>query len=150
MRTLVSAVLTMLALAGGGAADALKTEPVEDHMFPLPPQEVAAGKFEEWQRETAKKPSAIKYTRVEYDRRTYWVAAASFGFGDPSSKIAVYAPTEGGSFQRCLLGGPIKVAKLSVAVDAKTGLLNVSEEVRSGTKGEVLLTCNLKAVGVLP
>jgi hypothetical protein len=111
---------------------------------------VVAGKFEEWQREAAKKPSAIAYTRVEYDRRTYWVAEASFGFADPSSKIAVYAPTKGGSFQQCLLVGPIKSGKLGVAADAKTGLLNVTEEVRSGTEGEVVLSCNLKAVGVLP
>src|SRR4051812_39768769 len=47
MRTLVSAAaLTILALAGGGAADAPKTAPVEDLLFPLPPEEVAAGKFE--------------------------------------------------------------------------------------------------------
>ena len=75
---------------------------------------------------------------------------ASFGYGDPASKIAVYAPTKGRSFQRCLLAGPIKAATLAVAVDAKTGMLNLREEARSSTKGEVVLSCNLKAIGVLP
>jgi hypothetical protein len=151
MRTLFSAAaLTMLALAGGGTTAAPKTAPAEDLLFPLPAEEVEAGRFEEWQREAAKTPSAIAYTSVEYDRRAYWVAEARCGFGDPSSKIAVYAPTKEGSFRRCLLVGPIKAGSCAVAADAKTGVLSVTEEVRSGTKGEVVLSCSLKAVGILP
>jgi hypothetical protein len=149
MRAFVStAVLVLLGLTGSGCADAPKAAPAEDVMFPLPPREVPAGKFEQWQREAAKKPSSVTYTRVEYDRKAYWVVEASFGYGDPSEKIAVYAPTKDGSFRRCLLAGPIKAGKLTVAADAKTGLLNLTEEVR--TKDEVVLSCNLKAIGVLP
>ena len=151
MRAFVSgAVLALLALACGGPADTPKEVPLEDLLFPLPPLEVAAGKFEQWQREAAKKPSGAAYTRVEYDRKAYWVVEAGIGYGDPPKKIAVYAPTKDGSFRRCLLAGPIKTVKLAVAADAKTGLLKLSEEIRSGTKSEVLLSYNLKAIGVLP
>jgi hypothetical protein len=122
-----------------------KEAPAEDLLFPLPPQEVAAGKFEQWQREAAKKPSNFTYTRVEYDGKAYWVVEAiASGYGDPPRKIAVYAPTKGGSFRRCLLAGPIKFEKLAVAVDAKTGMLTLREEADSSRKGEVVLSCNLK------
>ena len=130
--------------------DAPKANDLEDGLFPLPPREVAAGKFEQWQREAAKKPSSVTYTRVEYDRKAYWVVEASFGYGDPSEKIAVYAPMKDGSFRRCLLAGPLKAATLTVAVDAKTGMLNLREEANNRTKGEVVLSCNLKAIGVFP
>lgn len=151
MRALVFATaLALLGLASNGSADAPKEAPVKDLLFPLPPEEVAAEKFERWQREAAKKPSSVKYTRVEYDRNSYWVVEAHFGFGDPSAKVAVYAPTKGGAFQRVMLVGPIKAARLTVTADAKTGTLNLTEEIGSRTKGEVVLSCNLKAVGVLP
>lgn len=151
MRVIVSAtVLALLALTGCGPASAHKDAPAEDILFPLPPQEVAVGKFEQWAREAAKQPSSITYCRVEYDRKAYWVVEASFGYGDPSSKIAVYAPTQDGSFRRCLLAGPIKAGKLAVAVDAKTGVLSLREEANRSRKGEVVLSCNLSAIGVLP
>jgi len=151
MRVLVpAAVLALLALTGWATPDAPIANDLEDVLFPLPPREVAAGMFEKWQQEAAKKPSSVTYNRVEYDRKAYWVVEASFGYGDPSEKIAVYAPTKDGSFRRCLLAGSLHAGKLAVAADAKTGLLELREEVRSGTKGEVVLSCNLKAVGVLP
>ena len=151
MQAIVSAaLLALLALTSRGPADAPKEAPAEDLLFPLPPQEVAAGKFEQWAREAAKQPSSTTYTRVEYDRKAYWVVEASFGFGDPSEKIAVYAPTKDGSFRRCLLAGPIKAGGLAIALDAKTGVLTLREEADNGRKGEVVLSCNLKAVGVLP
>lgn len=151
MRVLVpTAVLALLVLTGSGPADTPKENAAEDVLFPLPPQEVAAGKFEQWRREAAKKPSNVTYTRVEYDRKAYWVVEACFGYGELSVKIAVYAPTKDGSFRRCLLAGPIKAGKLVVVADAKTGLLNWREEANNRTKGEVVLSCNLKAVGVLP
>jgi len=34
-----------------------------------------------------------------------------------------------------------------VAVDAKTGMLEVRERANSGIKGEVVLSCNLKTIG---
>jgi hypothetical protein len=135
---------------GRGPADAPKETSAEDLLFPLPPQEVAAGKFEQWAREAVKQPSSTTYTRVEYDRKAYWVVETIFGYGDPSEKIAVYAPTKGGSFRRCLLAGPIKASGLAIALDAKTGVLSLREEADSSRKGEVVLSCNLKAVGVLP
>ena len=102
MRALISAsVLVVLSLpddAPGGP----KQPPAEDILFPLPPEEVSAKEFEQRQQEAAKKPSSVTYTRVEYDGKAYWVVQASFGFGDPSSKIAVYAPTKGGPFRRPL------------------------------------------------
>ena len=151
MRMLISAaIVAVLALVSLAIPDDPKVNDLEDALFPLPPQEVAAGRFEQWQREAAKKPSSVTYTRVEYDKKAYWVVEASFGYGDPSEKIAIYAPTKDGSFRRCLLAGPIKAGKLAVAADAKTGLLNLSEKMNSRTRGEVVLSCNLKAIGVLP
>ena len=151
MQAIVSAaLLALLVLTSRGPADAPKQAPAEDLLFPLPPQEVAAGKFEQWARETAKQPSSTTYTRLEFDRKEYWVVEASFGYGDPSEKIVVYAPTKDGSFRSCLLAGPIKAVKLAIALDAKTGVLTLSEEANSSRKGEVVLSCNLKAVGVLP
>ncbi len=150
MRAFVAAALLALpALTGSGPAAVPKQAPAEDILFPLPPQEVAAGKFERWQREASKKPSSITYTRVTYDRKVYWVVEVRFGYGDPCAKIAVYAATKGGSFRRCLLAGPIKAGTLAVAVDAKTGMLNLREEANRRTKGEVVLSFNLKAIGVL-
>ncbi len=124
-----AAVLVLLAVAGRGPAGGPKEAPAEDLLFPLPPREVAAGKFEQWAREAAKQPSSTTYTRVEYDRKAYWVVEASFGYGDPSEKIAVYAPTTNGSFRRCLLAGPIKAGKLAIAVDAKTGILLTAAQI---------------------
>src|ERR1700733_11420847 len=97
MRTLVCAsVLALSALNGSGCSDDPKEAPGEDFLFPLPPQEVATGKFEQWHREATKKPSSVTYTRV-----AYWVVEAfASGYGDPPKKIAVYAPTKGGSFRR--------------------------------------------------
>lgn len=151
MRAIVSvAVLALLALTSHGPADTPKEVPTEDLLFPLPPQEVAAKKFEQWEREAAKQPSSVTYTRVEYDGKAYWVVKARFGFGDASEKIAVYAPTKDGSFRRCLLAGPLKVGKPAIAVNARTGQLTVREEANSHIKGEVVLSCNLKTIGVLP
>jgi hypothetical protein len=151
MRVLLpAAILAVLALVSPATPNDPKANDPEDALFPLPPREVAAGMFEKWQEEAAKKPSSATYTRVDYDRKAYWVVEASFGYGDPSEKIAVYAPTKDGSFRRCLLAGPIKAGKLTVAADAKTGLLTLSEDVNGRTRGEVVLSCNLKAIGVLP
>src|SRR5687768_12713088 len=151
MQAIVSAaLLALLALTSRGPAEAPKEAPAEGLLFPLPPQEVAAGKFEQWAREAAKQPSSVTYTRVEYGKNAYWVVEASFGYGDPSKKIAVYAPTKDGSFRRCLLAGPIKAVSLAIAVDAKTGVLTLREEANNGRKGDLVLSCNLKAVGVLP
>jgi hypothetical protein len=151
MRVLIPAVvLAVLAIVPRATPNAPKANDSEDLLFPLPAQEVAAGMFEKWQREAEKIPSSLTYTRVEYDKKAFWVVEARFGYGDPSEKIAVYAPTEDGSFRRCLLAGPIKAAKLAVVADAKTGMLELREEVRSGTEGQMILSCNLKAVGVLP
>src|SRR5438128_2206711 len=51
MRAIVSAaVLALLAFTSCGPADAPKEAPAEDLLFPLPPQEVAAGRFEQWAR----------------------------------------------------------------------------------------------------
>ena len=111
MRMLIpAAILTVLVLVHPATPNDPKANDLEDAVFPLPPREVAAGMFEKWQQQAAKKPSSVTYTRVEYDRKAYWVVEASFGYGDPSEKIAVYAPTKEGSFRRCLLAGPIKAA----------------------------------------
>ena|ERR1700677_1146707 len=148
MKRAFCSMAAMILFAGSGPADTPKENATEDLLFPLPPQEVAAGKFEQWQREAAKKPSNFTYTRVEYDRKAYWVVEAiASGYGDPPKKIAVYAPTKGGSFRRCLLAGPIQFEKLAVALNSKTGLLNMSEQANNRSKGEVVLSCDLKAVG---
>jgi hypothetical protein len=43
-----------------------------------------------------------------------------------------------------------KASGLALALDARTAELTLGEEANSSRKGEVVLSCNLKAVGVLP
>ena len=145
-----AAILAFLALGSAASPDDPKPNDLKDVLFPLPPQEVAVGMFEKWQQEAAKKPSGATYTRVDYDRKAYWVVEAGIGYGDPPKKIAVYAPAKDGSFRRCLLAGPIQAGMLAVAADARTGVLEVREQSRGGAKGQLVLSCNLKNIGVLP
>ena len=65
----------------------------------------------------------------------------------PYKSIAVYAPAKDGSFQRCLLADSTQAGWLAVAVDAKTGMLELRERANSDIKGEVVLSCNLKTIG---
>jgi hypothetical protein len=144
---LLAAVLAVLALILRAAPAAPKANDPEDVLFPLPPREVAAGMFEKWQQEAAKKPGPITYTRVEYDRKAFWVADAHFGYGNAYKRIAVYVPRKDGSFRRCLLADLSGAVHLAVAVDAKTGMLELREQASSSVKGEVVLSCNLKVAG---
>src|SRR5262245_38762688 len=151
MRVLIPAAdLAALALVPWATPDAPKANDPEDLLFPLPPREVAAGTFEEWQRQAEKMPSSLTYSRVEYDKKAFWVAQARFGCGAASQKIAVDAPTKGGSLRRCLLAGPIKAGNLAVVADAKAGTSNLREQANSRLEGEVVLSCNLSTIGVLP
>jgi len=145
-----AAVLALLALTGWASPDNPKANAPEELLFPLPPEKVVAGMFEKWQQEAAKKSANVTYTRVEYNKNAIWVVDAHFGFGDPCKKIAVYALAKDGSFRRCLLAGPIKAGRLAVAVDAKTGMLELREKANSSVKDEVVLSCNLKTICVLP
>jgi hypothetical protein len=148
MRVLVPvAVLAVLALIPRVTPAAPKADDPEDVLFPLPAREVAAGMFEKWQKEAAKKPGPVTYTRVKYAGRSFWVAEAHFGYGTPYKRIAVYAPAKDGSFRRCLLADSNRAGRLAVAVDAKTGMLELREEANSSIKDEVVLSCNLKSVG---
>jgi hypothetical protein len=149
MRVLVFvAALALLSHAGQAALAAPKANDPADSVFH--PQEVAAGMFEKWQREAAKNASAVvayTYTRVEYDKKTFWVADAHYGDGVPYKSIAVYAPAKDGSFRRCLLADSNQAGWLAVTVNPKSGLLELRERANSDIKGEVVLSCNLKTVG---
>jgi hypothetical protein len=90
--------------------------------------------------EAAKKPGAVTYTRVEFDKKSFWVVDVHYGDGVPYKEIAVYAPTKGGSFRQCLLADSNRAGKLAVTVDAKTGMLTLREEANSSIKGEVVLS----------
>src|SRR5262245_13623412 len=104
MRMLIpAAILAVLTLISPATPADPKANDPEDGLFPLPPREVAAGMFEKWQQEAAKRPSSVTYTRVDYDKKAFWVAEAHFDYGDPDKKIALYAPTKDGAFRRCLL-----------------------------------------------
>ena len=142
-----AAILSVLAFVPQATPDTPKANDLEDVLFPLPPREVAAGMFEKWQQEAAKKPSSVTYTRVEYDKKAFWVVDAHFGYGNAYKRIAVYAPAKDGSFRRCLLAETNGAASLAAAVDAKTGMLELREQANSSLKGEVVLSCNLKAIG---
>lgn len=148
MRVLVpAAVLALLALTGWATPDAPKANDPGDALFPLPPREVAAGTFKKWQQEAAKNPSNVTYTRVEYNRKAFWVVDVHFGYGTPYKTIAVYAPAKDESFRRCLLADSNRAGSLAVAVDPKTGMLELREQANSSIKGEVVLSCNLKSIG---
>src|SRR5262245_17557768 len=146
MRVLVpAAVLALLALTGRATPDDPKANDPRDPITHL--REVAAGTFEKWQQEAAKDPSNVTYTRVEYDRKAFWVVDVHLGYGNPYKTIAVYAPAKDGSFRRCLLADSNRAGWLAVAVDPKTGVLEVRERANSRIKGEVVLSCNLKTIG---
>ena len=118
----------------------------------LHPREVAAGQFEKWQKETEKNKDlraavTYTYTRVEYDKKVFWVADAHYGDGVPYKSIAVYAPEKDGSFRRILVADSNQAGWLAVTVDPKSGLLELRERANSELKGEVVLSCNLKTVG---
>jgi hypothetical protein len=149
MRVLIpAAILAVLVLVPRVTPDAPKANGPGDSIFH--PREVAAGMFEKWQQEAAKNPSAVvtyTYTRVEYDKKTFWVADAHYGDGVPYKSIAVYAPAKDGSFRRCLLADSNQAGWLAVAVDAKTGVLELRERANSDLKDQVVLSCNLKTIG---
>jgi hypothetical protein len=151
MRALVpAAVLALLAFTGCATPDDPKSnDPIlNDPRDPVSHlREVAAGKFEQWQREATKTPSNVTYTRVEYDTKAFWVVDVHLGFGNAYKTIAVYAPAKDGSFRRCLLADSNAAGHLAVTVDAKAGVLELREQANSTIKGEVVLSCNLKTIG---
>jgi hypothetical protein len=118
----------------------------------LHPRKVAAGEFEEGQKQTEKNKDlraavAYTYTRVEFDKKAFWVADAHYGDGVAYKSIAVYAPEKDGSFRRVLVADSNRAGWLAVSLDAKTGVLELRERANSELKGEVVLSCNLKTVG---
>jgi hypothetical protein len=147
MKVLIpTAVLALLVLTGWATPDAPKA--IDPGDASVHPREVAAGMFEKWQQEAAKDPrSNVTYTRVEYDKKAFWVVDVHFGYGNPYKTIAVYAPLKEGSFRRCLLADSNRAGSLAVAVVPKTGVLELRERANSRIKGEVVLSCNLKTIG---
>jgi hypothetical protein len=105
--------------------------------------------FEKRQLEAAKRyPQSVNpYTRVEWNKQTFWVVEVHLGYGNPYKKVAIYAPAKDGSFQRCLLADSNRAVSLAVAVDQKTGVLEIREAGDSNIKGELVLSCNLKTIG---
>ena len=60
MRILIPAALVaLLALISPVASGDPKVNELEDVLFPLPPREVAAGRFEKLQQEAARKPASV-------------------------------------------------------------------------------------------
>jgi hypothetical protein len=139
--------LALLALIGRATPDGPKASDTPDDLFN--PRVVTAGTFEKLQREAPKKYPKLQnpYTRVEYDKRTFWVVEVHLGYGSAYKKIAVYAPAKDGSFQRCLLADSHRAVSLAVSVDAKTGVLEIRERADGSSKGELVLSCNLKTIG---
>ena len=144
---LPATIVVLLALVPGATPVAPKANDLEDVLFPLPPQEVAAGMFEKWQQEAAKKPSSVTYTRVEYDKKAFWVSDAHYGDGVAYKSIAIYAPEKYGSFRLVLVADSNQAGWLAVSLDPKSGVLELRERANSALKGEVVLSCNLKTVG---
>lgn len=147
MRMLVLiALLAFLMHSGRVTSEGPKAKLPSDD--PFHPREVAAGKFEMWQREAANNPlSIVKYTHVEFDKQAFWVVDIHLGDGVPYKTIAVYAPQKDGSFRRCLLADSNQAGALAITVDPKSGLLELRERANSELKGQVVLSCNLKTVG---
>jgi hypothetical protein len=148
MRVLVPiAALALLAIIGRVTPDGPKANDSPDDLFH--PSEVVAGTFEKWQQEATKKyPKSINpYTRVKYDKWTFWVVEVHLGYGNPYKKVAVYAPAKDGSFQRCLLADSHRAVSLAVSVDEKIRVLEIRERADSSSKGELVLSCNLKTIG---
>lgn len=116
----------------------------------LHPQEVAAGQFEKWKLATEKNPRAavtFTYTKVEYEKKAFWVADGHYGDGVAYKSIAIYAPKKDGAFARVLVVDSNRAGWLAVSLDPKSGVLELRERANSDLKGEVVLSCNLKTVG---
>jgi RNA polymerase sigma factor (sigma-70 family) len=116
----------------------------------LHPREVAGGQFEKWKEDAAKNPVAAvayTYTRVEYEKKVFWVADAHYGDGVAYKCIAVYASEKDGSFRRVLVADSNRAGWLAVSLDAKSGVLELRERANSDIKGELVLSGNLKTVG---
>jgi hypothetical protein len=116
----------------------------------LLPHEVVAGQVEKWQEAidpNARATVTYTYTRVEFDKKAFWVADAHYGDGVPYKCVAVYAPKKDGSFQRVLVADSNQAGWLAVSLDPKSGVLELRERANSELKGEVVLSCNLKTDG---
>ncbi|AWM37238.1 hypothetical protein GobsT_48180 [Gemmata obscuriglobus] len=141
------AALTISCVTRGVYADVPREFSAEALLLPTPPQEVAAGTFEQCQREVAEKPGTITYSRVEYDKKVFWVIDTHTGIGNSYKKVAVYSPKKDGTFRRCLLADLEGVVHLAVAVDPRTGMLELREQANSPLKGAVILSFNLNVAG---
>ncbi|MDY3560629.1 hypothetical protein R5W23_001874 [Gemmata sp. JC673] len=145
MRVFIAvAALTISCVTRGVYVDAPREFSAEDFLLPTHPLEVSSGKFEQWQREVAEKPGGITYTRVEYDKKVFWVTDTHNGIGNSYKKVAVYAPKKDGTFRRCLLADLQGAVNLAVAVDPETATLELREQANSDIKGAVVLSFNLK------
>ncbi|VTR93303.1 unnamed protein product [Gemmata massiliana] len=147
MRALIpAAIVSLLVLAPRATPDAPKSNDLGSMLFHLPPAEIEAAKFETWREEAVKK-RGVTCTRVEYDKNVFWVVDAHTGIGNAYKKVAVYVPRKDGSFHRGLLVDLQGAASLAVAVDPKTGILELREKANSSVKDEVILSLNLKVAG---
>ncbi|MBP3956695.1 hypothetical protein J8F10_15580 [Gemmata sp. G18] len=147
MRAIIPAAIVMLlVLAPRATPDTPKSNDLSDSFFHLPPAEIEAAKFEKWREETSKE-RGVTCTRVEYDKKVFWVVDSHTGMGNSYKKIAVYVPKKDGTFRRGLLVDLKGANSLAVAVDPKTGVLEWREQSNSDLKGEVVLSINLKVAG---
>ena len=118
----------------------------------LNPHEVAAGEFEKWKEaaEKDKNPKGIatfKFTRIEFEKKVFWVSDAHYGDGVAYKSIAVYAPEKDGSFRRVVVADSNRAGSVGVEFDPKTGALEVRNKLSGELKDAVILSCNLKTVG---
>jgi hypothetical protein len=118
----------------------------------LLPQQVAAGEFEKWKEaadndKERKGIATYTYTRVEFEKKGFWVADAHYGDGVAYKSVGVYAPEKDGTFRRVLVADSNRAGWLGVEFDPKTGVLELREKANSPLKGTVILSCNLKTVG---
>jgi hypothetical protein len=143
------AALVLLTLPGFAPPENQKELDPEEAHWPLPPKEVAAGKFEKWHEEAKKTPSGVAYTKMEIEKEVFWVAVSErkFSISVKSEMVAVYQPMKDGSYRRCLFAGPIHAGKPEWKFDVETGMVQVREQANSKVKDEVLLAINLKAIG---
>lgn len=118
----------------------------------LNPREVAAGQFEKRQLATAQNTNThvmvtYTFTRIEYAGKPFWTSDAHYGDGVAYKSVAIYAPRKDGAFERVMVASSTMAGWLAIALDAKTGILELRERANSELKGELVLSCNLKTVG---
>src|SRR5262249_2862471 len=100
---------------------------------------------------TKKEIGAIKggtTTKHEIAGATFLGRSGNLRKGAPDTPTGVYAPAKDGIYHRSLSAESWAAGNIAATVDVKTGMLELRERANSDLKGQLVLSCNLRTVGM--